>query len=257
MKIGWSNIFSRDGDEMANVPTKNQKVYQVIFDKIKEAFLNGELKPGDKLPPERELASHYNVSRTSIREALRVLEINGIIEARQGGGTYIRSSETQSLIEKLSAIIFKVDDNFIFEMLEVRLVIESECAFLAAQRATSVDLEKIRICLDEMAKAGNDEELGLLADMKFHECVAHASRNSIFAALIQTLSEQLRDTIRTTRNHRFVRVGNFEDTLNEHKEIFLAIALNDAQKAKQLMKEHITRIREEMVRASLTDIHIE
>ncbi|MDN3017232.1 FCD domain-containing protein [Paenibacillus sp. BSR1-1] len=84
-----------------------------------------------------------------------------------------------------------------------------------------------------------------------------ASNNSIFAALIQTLSEQLKNTIRTTRNHRYLRVGNFHDTLNEHKEIFLAFALKDSNKAKQLMEEHLTRIREEMVRAPLSDINID
>lgn len=239
---------------MDSIPVKSPKVYEIIFNQIKESFISGELKPGDKLPPERELSNRFKVSRTSIREALRVLEINGVIEVRPGDGTFIRKSDVQSLIEQLSASIIKAEDNMVYEMLEVRRVIETECAFLAAQRANSLDLQNILKALEEMARSEHDEELGLRADLHFHYSIAQATNNSIFAGLVHTLSDQMKDTIRATRRHRFAKPGHFQETLQEHKEIFHSIALKEADKAKQLMDAHIIRIREQMASATLESI---
>ncbi|MGE7637323.1 FadR/GntR family transcriptional regulator [Peribacillus frigoritolerans] len=239
---------------MDSIPVKSPKVYEVIFNQIKESFISGELKPGDKLPPERELSNLFKVSRTSIREALRVLEINGVIEIRPGDGTFIRQSDVQSLIEQLSTSIIKTEDNMVYEMLEVRRVIETECAFLAAQRANSLDLQNILKALEEMARSEHDEELGLRADLLFHHSIAQATNNSIYAGLVHTLSDQMKNTIRATRWHRFAKPGHFQETLQEHKEIYYSIALKDADKAKQLMNAHIIRIREQMAAATLESI---
>jgi GntR family transcriptional repressor for pyruvate dehydrogenase complex len=235
---------------------KSQKVYQIIFNQIKDSFQNGELKPGSKLPPERELATRYSVSRTSIREALRVLESNGVVEVRHGDGTFIRASEMEALLEKLTDSIYKVDEKFLYEMLEVRMVLEAECAYAAAQKATSEDLENLRNCLDQMAKSEDNEELGYLTDSQFHLYIAQATHNSIFMKLIQTLREQMKNTIRICRHYRFKQAGQFQATLDEHKEIYLAIALKDSQRAKQLMQQHIHHIRKEMARVSLEGMSI-
>lgn len=236
---------------MSPQPIKSKKVYQIIFNEIKESFLKGDLEPGDKLPPERELAARFKVSRTSIREALRVLEMNDIVDIRRGDGTFIKSSDVQILNERLSVPINNAEDNLVYEMLEVRYALETECAFMAAQRATSSDLDKIRKCLDDMNNAKKDEELGLKADLNFHNCIAKASHNSILVGLVNTLSKQMKNTIRATRKHRFTNPERHKDTIDEHKEIFLAIALKNPHRAKQLMGEHIMRIREEMTKASL------
>ncbi|MGE7602962.1 FadR/GntR family transcriptional regulator [Peribacillus sp. NPDC097675] len=229
-----------------SMPIKSPKVYEIIFNQIKESFMNGELKPGDKLPAERELSTRFKVSRTSIREALRVLESNGVIEVRPGDGTFIRQSEVQSLTDRLSITIINAENHLIYEMLEVRRVIETECAFLAAQRASSLDLQNILKALEDMAKSEQDEELGLQADLLFHNSIAQAANNSIFAGLVHTLSDQMKDTIRATRQHRFANTGHFQETLQEHKEIYFSIALKEADKAKQLMDAHIIRIRKQM-----------
>jgi GntR family transcriptional repressor for pyruvate dehydrogenase complex len=227
------------------IPQK-KKTYEIIVEKIEEFFLNGGLKSGDKLPPERELAARFGVSRTSVREALQALEISGSIEIRQGGGSFIRTSEVQLVSDALSTTIIQAESNLVYEMLELRRALEVESVSLAAQRATSADLEKIRQSLEQMVSSGKDIEAGVQADLYFHLHIVMASHNKLLINLMQTLTERMEITIRTTRGHRLVDTNRFEDTLQEHKDIYVAIASGNAPEAKQLMEEHITRIRREL-----------
>jgi len=223
-----------------------KKAYQVIVDQITEYFLNGALQPGEKLPTERELASRFHVSRTSVREALRKLEIKGIIDIKQGSGSFIKSSESHSIGEELSSTILKTEKKLVYEMLELRQTLEVECAFLASQRATSEDLARIGKALEMMDRVKNDVELGIQADLNFHMNIVLASHNTIFSQLFQTLSEHMQDTIRVTRTERLKNVERTQETIDEHKEIYLAIAAGDAMQAKQLMEKHIKQIRREL-----------
>ncbi|MFT9819461.1 FadR/GntR family transcriptional regulator [Lysinibacillus sp. NPDC056185] len=236
------------------MPQPKKKAYQVIVDQIREYFLNGELQPGEKLPTERELASRFNVSRTSVREALRKLEIKGIIEIKQGSGSFIKAPDFHSLGEELSSTIIKTEKKLIYEMLELRQILEVECAFLASQRATSEDLERIGKALEMMDRAKNDVELGIQADLSFHINIVLASHNSIFLQLFQTLSEHMQDTIRATRRQRLKDPERTQETIDEHKEIYLAIAAGDANQAKQLMEKHIKQIRRELSESLLSHI---
>lgn len=236
------------------MPQPKKKAYQVIVDQIREYFLNGELQPGEKLPTERELASRFNVSRTSVREALRKLEIKGIIEIKQGSGSFIKTQEGRSLGEELSSTIIKTEKKLIYEMLELRQALEVECAFLASQRATSEDLERIGKALEMMDRVKNDVELGIQADLSFHINIVLASHNSIFLQLFQTLSEHMQDTIRATRRQRLKDPERTQETIDEHKEIYLAIASGDANQAKQLMEKHIKQIRRELTESLLSHI---
>lgn len=230
---------------------QKKKTYEIIVEKIEHFFLDGELRPGDKLPPERELASQFNVSRTSVREALKALEMSGIIEIRQGGGSYIKTSEVQLLTKELSTTIVQAENNLVYEMLELRRALEVESASLAAQRANSQDLEKIRQSLEQMAVSINEVEEGIQADLHFHMQIVHATHNALLINLVQTLTEHMEDTIRATRRHRFLDPSRYEETFDEHKEIYIAIASGNTKKAKLLMEEHITRIRRELSEAFL------
>ncbi|MEK4405758.1 FadR/GntR family transcriptional regulator [Sporosarcina sp. FSL K6-6792] len=225
---------------------QKKKTYEVIVEKIEKFFLNGKLKSGDKLPPERELASRFGVSRTSVREALQALEISGAIEIRQGGGSFIKTSEVQLVSDALSTTIIQAENNLVYEMLELRRALEVESVSLAAQRATSADLEKIRQSLEQMAVSGQDAEAGVQADLHFHLQIVYATQNKLLINLVQTLTERMEDTIRATRKHRFLDEDRYEDTFEEHKEIYIAIASGNAQEAKKLMEEHITRVRREL-----------
>lgn len=232
-------------------PLKTQKIYQVIFDSIRDSIINGELKAGQKLPPERVLAKRFQVSRTTIREALMVLEISGIIEIKSSEGSFICPIETTTLINDLSAAIIKAEDNMVYEMLDVRRLIESECAALAAVRASSFNLDRIRHYLDDMANSKDDEEFGLTADLNFHYAVAQAANNTILFDLMKVLVNRMKGTIRATRCYRFSQPNRFEETLNEHKKIYIAISSNNPDRARNLMAKHLIDIREEIAIISL------
>src|SRR5690606_25405214 len=141
---------------MCMIPQK-KKIYEIIVEKIEAFFLRGDLKPGEKLPPERELAKRFGVSRNSVREALQALETSGAIEIRQGGGSYIKTSEVHLLSTKLSKTVLEAETHLLDEMLELRRLLESEAASLAAQRASPDDLKKMLLTLEQMEKARNNE----------------------------------------------------------------------------------------------------
>lgn len=229
------------------------KIYQLIFDRIRDSIFNGDLKPGQKLPPERTMAKLFQVSRTTIREALRALELNGIIEIRAYEGSFIRAIEVQTLINDMASAIIKAEDSMVYEMLDVRRVIETECAALAATRASSLDLERIRKCLEDMAKSEQDEELGLTADLNFHYAVAQAANSPILFDLMKILVSRMKDTIRATRRYRFAKPQRFTETLNEHKEIYIAISVNDPERARKFMTKHLVEIKEEIAQMQLAD----
>ncbi len=233
-------------------PIKTQKIYQMIFDSIRDSVINGELKAGQKLPPERVLAKRFKVSRTTIREALMALEMSGIIEIKSSEGSFICPIETTTLINDLSVAIIKAEDNMVYEMLDVRRLIESECAAQAAVRASSSDLARIRQHLDAMAKSKDDEESGLAADINFHYAVAQAANSTILFDLMKVLVNRMKGTIRATRCYRFSQPNRFEETLNEHKRIYIAISSNNPDSARSLMAKHLIDIREEIAIISLT-----
>jgi len=229
------------------------KIYQLIFDRIRDSIYNGDLKPGEKLPPERTMAKLFQVSRTTIREALRALELNGIIEIRAYEGSFIREIEVQTLIDDMASAIIKAEDSMVYEMLDVRRVLETECAALAAIRASSLDLERIRKCLEDMAKSDQDDEIGLTADVNFHYAVAQAANSPILFDLMKILVSRMKYTIRATRHYRFSKPQRFTETLNEHKEIYLAITVNDQERARKIMTKHLVEMKKEIAQMQLDD----
>ncbi|MGD6843706.1 FadR/GntR family transcriptional regulator [Bacillus infantis] len=221
-----------------------KKAYETIIDHLQHILFSGAFQPGDRLPTERELAARFKASRTSVREALRQLEAQGLLEIRQGSGSYLKAS-TEARPESVSFTIENEKTKLVYEMLELRRALEVECAGLAAQRAGSLDLEPIRQALLLM-ESTDDAELGIKADVDFHFAIVNAARNSIFAKLFETVSGHMNDTIRATRKERLLDPSRRQDTIEEHKEIFLAIALGHVQDARLSMEKHISQIRREL-----------
>lgn len=222
-----------------------QKVYEIIIQKIQTEITAGILKAGEKLPPERELAVKYGVSRTSIREALRLLELSDFVEIHHGDGTFIKTNKQQTIQQQLTSVALKTDQTTLYEMLELRLILESQCAALAALRATGQDIEKIARTLEAM-KNTDDEEIGIQADLDFHMAIAAAANNSVLAQLISSFASHMRSTIEVTRKHRLSSKENFARTLEEHRAIFIAISRGESDRAKVLMEDHIRTIRQEL-----------
>ena len=230
--------------------TNKQKVYEIIFQKIEHDIVSGNLKMGERLPSERELAAQYGVSRTSIREALRLLELNNLIEIRQGDGTFVKTNAQQTFQNQLSNVVLNTDQTTLYEMLETRLILESQCATLAALRATGKDLENIARTL-EMMKNTNDEEIGIQADLDFHMAIAKATNNNVLAQLIASFAPHMRNTIEVTRKHRLSSTANITRTFEEHKAIYIAISRGESEQAKTLMEDHIRTIRQELSELSI------
>ena len=228
-----------------------QKVYEVIFQKIQSDIEAGQLKIGDKLSSERELAAQYNVSRTSIREALRILELSDIIEIRQGDGTFIKNISLNRVQKELSNVLLNEDNAILFEMLELRLILESQCASLAALRASGRDIEKIARALEAMKAAHDDMKAGLQADLAFHMAIAESAHNSVLEQLIASLAPHMQNTIEVTRKHRLSSTANITRTFDEHRAIFIAISRGESDKAKALMEDHIRTVRQELLELSI------
>ncbi len=227
-----------------------KRTYELIVEQINMLCLEQNLQPGDRLPSERDLASLFGVSRTSVREALKRLESKNILEIRQGGGSFLAVSKRDTLGNELRTHIDETHAQLIDEMLELRRAFEVEAASLAAQRATAENLEAIKYVLTQMAEAIDDPELGVQADLDFHLQVAYATKNQLLIDLMETLANRMEENIRATRRQRFTDSSRHLDTLKEHEEIYLAIAGGNSDLARQLMDKHISRIRLELYRAT-------
>lgn len=223
-----------------------QKVYEMVFQKIQQEILAGRYEVGDKLPSERELAISYQVSRNSIREAIRLLELRNLVEIKHGDGTFIKNISIKSTKNDMVNVLLNTDKTSIYEMLELRLILESQCAFFAALRANTQDFEKIASSLEMMKEADADEKLGIQADLSFHIAIAEATHNKVLVELIASLVPHIRNTIEVTRKYRLAEKTNISRTFDEHKQIYLAISRGDSEQAKTLMENHIRTIRQEL-----------
>ena len=220
-------------------PLKKIRLYEEIVKQMIELIEGGTLKPGDKLPPERQLAEELNVSRTAIREALRSLESMGYIESKVGGGTFIREISLDNALLPFSAVLSK-DKNLIKELLEVRQLLESEIALLASKRASEEDIERMEAALDLMRQEIDSGEIGLRGDNAFHNALAIASQNMAMSKILGLCDELLSKSREST-----LRIpGQPAKSLEDHASIFNAIKDKDHLLAQQLMKQHMIKAQE-------------
>mgnify|MGYP006265930409 CR=1 FL=1 len=223
-------------------PVKKIRLYESIVKQIQKLISSGTLKPGQKLPPERELAEELGVSRTSIREALRALEMMGYLESRVGvgGGTYIKEITFSNIISPFSETLLQHDD-FIVELLEVRLVLEIEVVRLAAERRSQEDLERLERAIQQMEQEIENGETGLHGDNAFHAVLADAANNRVleeFVRMCGDLLEVEREEHLKTRSHEPKRA------LTQHYDILEAIRNQDGARAQRLMEDHILTVSE-------------
>ena len=222
-------------------PIKTKKIYAEIVEQIKQLIKNGELNPGDKLLSERELSERLGVSRASVREALSALEIMGLIEVKQGEGTFIRQTSIDSIIGPM-ALILSMENDSLLELLEVRKVMEVEAAGLAAERATQEQLDEMRGALEQMASDLNEGKLGESADLVFHYAIYKATHNSVLLRLMNTVSDSMQQNIRTNRQRQYVLPNNPQKLLKEHQGIYEAISARDGKLARKRMHEHLLKV---------------
>ena len=229
-------------------PIKNKRTTEIILDQIKQFMIEGQLKPGDKLPTEMELVERFQVSRTSVREALSALHLTGVLEIRQGEGIFVRRPLPNAIIQPLTYILLMEKDR-LQNVLEVRKALEVEAVQLAAQRRNDDDIFLMRKLMNDMEKDLPEAKDSANIDLAFHLAVAQASKNPLMARLMNTFQDIIGETFHLTRALWMSSVsGNAERLYNEHKKISVAIIAGNSDKARILMHDHLNRVEEELRR---------
>lgn len=211
---------------------------------FKQLIAEGAVAPGDRLPSERELAARLGVSRSSLRQALKVLEMMGVISQRVGSGTRLNPAAASILAEPLQFLIL-LDGITFHELMEARLIVEPELAARAAERATTADLQSLERAIEAMAESAADPDRFVASDLEFHQAVYAASGNRVCAMLFTVVHQSLEALVRLTSS----RVDP-SHTMRFHRRILTAIRQRDAEAARQRMREHLEDARTLLARGA-------
>jgi GntR family transcriptional repressor for pyruvate dehydrogenase complex len=232
---------------MAFKPIKTKRLYEEIVEQIRELMTGGELKPGDKLLSERDLAERLQVSRPSVREAIRSLELMGFVEIRRGGGTFVRDTNADDIIRPL-AMFLAAERGSLLEMFEIRRIFETAAARMAAERASAEEVSRLETALETMRERFNarDSEKGEEADVEFHFGIAEATHNALLIRLFRTLSAEFTRAVSVARRELYLDEDNPKKLVAQHRRIFTAIKGQDPESAARAMREHLNYAEREL-----------
>jgi GntR family transcriptional repressor for pyruvate dehydrogenase complex len=217
---------------------RRNKVYEEVARRL-EQLIAERMKPGDMLPPERELAESFGVSRSSIRDAIRRLELVGMVEPRQGSGTVVRELSTDNLINPLTTVLVQ-KRKLVVELLDVRKMLEPPLAARAASHASAGDVAELEDILrrqDEKLRRGDP---AIEEDNEFHYTIALASDNSVVLKVLDVLMDLLRET----RERSLQVEGRPQKSIAGHRRILSAIKRHDPVAAELAMRRHIEEVSE-------------
>ena len=230
-------------------PVERRKVYEQISEQLLEQIGRRRLKPGDALPPERELTQTFNVGRSSIREALRMLESQGVIKAANGG-TFVVADASNPLESSLR-LLFALDEQAgMPDLFELRRILECEAAALAAERHDEEHLTEMEAAIGEMAAALEKSEHGeafIDADLRFHLAIAGATGNRIVLHGMHAVRDVLRRALVTV----YHVPGSPENAVVEHRAIRAAVAAHDPDGARGEMRAHLERVESDVKKGVL------
>lgn len=227
-------------------PIPSKRIFEQVSDQIRELIMGGIFKPGEKLPPERELANQFNVGRTALREALRVLENEGLIHIRQGsdGGSFINApnvlSSPKSLIDQFRSGI--IDPK---HLAEIRLGLELSMLELVVQRITDDDIAGLEKSINDAEQSFKRGDVPIAGVSTFHLLIAKASRNPIFEILIGSLMNLGIHILAKGGNRSEFMVRHFQ----QHREILEALRERNLERVKKASKNHILNIGQNMEKA--------
>jgi GntR family transcriptional regulator, transcriptional repressor for pyruvate dehydrogenase complex len=210
------------------------KVYKTVSEQIQRMIRDGLMKAGDWLPPERELAEMFNVSRTSLRDAIRNLEQLGLVEPRHGEGTVVRDPSAESLITPLAVLIANQRD-LLSDLLEFRRMIEPTLAARAAAQASTEEIAQMAKILGRQKEKVDRGELAIEEDSEFHYAIARAARNGVVLKVLDVFMDLLRES----RERSLQVAGRLQKSLVGHHRILNAIRRHDAAGAEAAMRQHL------------------
>ena len=212
---------------------------------MRQRVVRGELKPGDRLPNERELALAYGVSRNVVREAVRALVKDGLVEVRQGSGTYVADGTSNALGDSLElALSLGSGGTSLVNLIEIRSIIEPAMAGLAAQRATPTDLDAMRAEVEIMDGAFDDVDRFIAADHRFHVAIARATQNQ----LVPLIFVPIVDVVHLQRKRLFYVVRSASSAQEFHHRILAAISSGDSAAATDEMRGHLRQVSSDVAR---------
>lgn len=220
----------------------SKKTYESIIDSIKTDIVNGKIQPGQKLAPERELARKFNVSRTSIREALRTLEILGVIKSIQGSGNFIAGDVEKSLIESMS-MMFLLQNIDSLQIYQFREALETKAAMLAVQNIDDEQIMKLEELVTKMAET-EDESTKTALDKELHDTIAAASHNTIIIQILSSLSALISRDIKNRRSEILSDRKNVLRLQKIHEQMVYGLKQRDAQATYNAFTRHFDIIAE-------------
>jgi GntR family transcriptional repressor for pyruvate dehydrogenase complex len=224
-------------------PIKSEKIYMMIIKQVRALLRNGELSPGDKLPPERELAKMLGVSRASVRQAFSALEAMGVVCTRQGEGTFVsEEAPANNLITSFSSLLLR-EQITPSEIIEARIILESSAAALCAQRHDQRTLEELKRTLEWNLSLVQEGREATEADRAFHLAIAEGTQNVAVARLMTDVLNMMNSNMwPVLKGHSLAHVGRPQKYYKQHVEILNAIEQRDADKASAKMREHLEDI---------------
>jgi DNA-binding FadR family transcriptional regulator len=210
------------------------RLYRVVADRIQAVIRDQQIKPGERLPSERDLAAQLSVSRASLREALIALELSGVIEVRGGSGVYVSDlPEPEASLPEAGPGPF--------EVLSARRLIEAEITAIAARVATDSAIDAILAAVEEMERHHANKSHNELADRNFHLAIARATGNSALVGVMQYLWDQRGRLWHKLKEH-FQTEELRQETLSDHRRILASIAAHDPAEARRAMRAHLERV---------------
>jgi GntR family transcriptional repressor for pyruvate dehydrogenase complex len=219
-----------------SAPIERKKAYELVAERLLGDIRAGRLAAGDPVPAERELTQTYGVGRSSVREALRMLESQGLIELR-GSGVFSVASRPNPLNSSLN-LLLTLEESNLRELFEVRKILEVEFAGLAADRRHDEDLGRMLTAVHEMKEALSSEERYIDADLRFHLAIANATKNRFAMHLMHAIRGPLHEALASI----YHVPGSPQTSLEQHRLILDAVAAGDTEEARARMLEHLRRV---------------
>jgi len=216
---------------------RKTRLSEEIIEQVRDLITSGRLKPGDRLPAERELAQTFSVSRSAVREAIRAMESLGIVEVRPGEGTFVAASHRSHGRDPITGTLYRAWSTQL-KLFEVRQVIEPDLAALAARRATAGHIEKLHAILNEQEAGIRNGESGGKQDTMFHYVTAEATGNEVLVQIMDSLMDLLSKTREASLQHD----KRPAQSLKQHRAILHAIEARNPLVAERRMREHISAI---------------
>jgi GntR family transcriptional regulator, transcriptional repressor for pyruvate dehydrogenase complex len=215
-------------------PLERPRLYEQVVQRLREHVVDSGLDIGDRLPPERELAERLGVSRASVKQAIVVLEVQGMVEVRHGGGTYLRRKQLETEpVDELVARKRRLPD-----VLEAREALETKLAELAAERRTDADVAEIDAALEDMRSQIEAGELGHDGDRRFHAAVTAAAHSSLLAEFMRTIATEIAES----RQESLRQPHRPPKSLAQHERIAAAIRTGNPRAAVTSMRRHLRTV---------------